>query len=233
MSTEALTMRKTAQELGISQLRVRELIKKGRLSAEKVSDDSGEHWEISRTSIEAFRKERDNNSEGASSATPPRSGGTDAPAGADLATLLPELERQLERVKGLAQEVSRAQAYLDGLRKAERRLEDEITSVRRRMKEKPRRADEGDGQTPSGAEDREAAAPKGTSAPPKAEPPKAEQAEGTIPAPAPAESGKKGDRRPRKGETNIGAALRDAGIDEKGPKSEGEAPPKDGETSDG
>lgn len=204
MTTEALTMRKTAQELGISQLRVRELIKKGRLEAEKVSDGSGEHWEISRESIESFRQEREENS---SNGTP--SGGqpspSDGPAGSHLAALLPELEQQLERVKALIQEISRAQSYLDGLRKTQRRLEEEIATARRRVADEPQGAHEsGDGPSP------------------KAEPPKADEAgEPAAPAPKPSEKKDEGKKRKaRKGETNVGAALRDVGLDE-GPPEKG------------
>lgn len=202
MSSETLSKRKTAQELGISQSRVRELIEKGRLDAEKVSDGSGSRWEISRASIEAFREDRDGRGDNGSR---PAAAGNDgrAAAGASgaatshLAALLPELEQQLDRVKTLIEEISRAQAYLEGLRETQRRLEEEIDSVRSRV----------DDPSEPAAEEAE-----DTATPPE---PAEDGGEGTTSSDSSPEGQAKngGKRTIRKGETPVAAALRDAGVD--------------------
>lgn len=122
-----ISMREAARVLGVSQLRVRELIRKGTLAAEKVAGDGGERWEIHQGSVVEYLGRRGQ----AGDAIPPAA--VSPAAGPTLPALIDGLEQQTQRIGALIEEIEKSQAYLDGLRGAQRALQSELAEARKRV----------------------------------------------------------------------------------------------------
>lgn len=123
MTGEYFSMREASRVLGVSQLRVRELIRKGTLEADKVSDDAGEHWKIVSASVREFMNRR-------LSATQSSNGQVAEVAAQSFAGLIATLDQHLSRMRSLADELTRAQALLGPMRDAQRALEIQLAQLR-------------------------------------------------------------------------------------------------------
>lgn len=103
MAGEQLSMREAARLLGVSQLRVRELIRKGTLQAEKITENGGERWAIVATSVEGYLERR--------GPREPSPNGQSSPLG----ELISGLERQVTLARSLMDEIGKNQKLLQRL----------------------------------------------------------------------------------------------------------------------
>ncbi len=181
--TEGISMREASRVLGVSQIRVRELIRKGTLAAEKVTDAAGERWSIPQTSLDEYLAKRAANQDGqpnqpakpapkTQEAKPKAPQPASEPASnARLAQLVGVVERELARVGTLLDEVGKLRSSLDGLQQAQASIVRELERVRREL------------EKPEGTEQPKAEKPK-------AEKPKTEKAKTEKPKAAKSEADK-------------------------------------------
>ncbi|HVE92197.1 MAG TPA: hypothetical protein VNE62_07855 [Actinomycetota bacterium] len=152
MSGDNMSMREASRVLGVSQIRVRELVRKGTLRAEKIVENGTERWAIFHDAVQEFLARRtagQGGSNGSGGAATKKSGPPiSAAAATDVATLVSGLQRQLDRVRKLTDELAKATQYVDRLKAAQKALEGEIASAK--------------GAKPgAGANDQTSKAPKG------------------------------------------------------------------------
>jgi excisionase family DNA binding protein len=219
MTNQHLSMREASRVLGVSQLRVRELLRKGTLLGQKIADEAGERWTIAAESVHSYLERRPAKA----------SENGHGPSGAEraLADVIAATESYLAHLRhaqrDLEAELARAQARTTELRRLEAADPAELA---RRAVEAAKKAVEAAKQ----AEPRKKAEPE----PPKAEPAKAEPkatAEPKAPKPEPVKAAapkatkpKPAKKEPVKAKaapakkTAVGAALERAGVGAKAAK---------------
>ncbi len=132
MSGDNMSMREASRVLGVSQIRVRELVRKGTLRAEKIVEDGTERWAIFADAIQDFiaRRSAAHNGSGDGAAGVRKSKSPSIPAGAagEVATIVEALQLQLDRVRQLTEELGKTTAYVAQLKAAQQGLEKELAA---------------------------------------------------------------------------------------------------------
>lgn len=235
--TEGISMREASRVLGVSQIRVRELIRKGTLAAEKVTDAAGERWSIPRSSLDAYAAKRAANPDGQANHTTTPAGGAESASPDRLAQLVGVVERELARVGSLLEEIGKLRSSLDGLKETQTSIVRELERVRQEL-DKPGEPEPKAKKTeaPKKAQKKQdTPKPQAETAKPEPEPSSSEDVkpDETKPATkkttakpkakaksaAPAKG--KGGGRAKSADTALAAALRDAGVDAADKKPKG------------